>query len=386
MVNCFNKFLFLQMFLIVGDILKKDLDGFGNDVDRWVIKEFLELMEKKGYIHIEDLDGFRNDVDRWNNSKFSNLSSQIFVIISRGAHIKYTKEILEKFPNLKYILLAQIGNDNVDLEYCKQKGIEVKNFVSQKSIYSVAEQTVASLIWGIRQVYFNRDKLRQGVLRIRKDEGRIGKNNEIWERSLWKNLDEDIVIWIMGFGRIGQKVADLLSVFPCKMIAYDVLFENIGKDEGRIWKDKIDEKTYIFPKFFQISETLQKLINKGKLEITWDLKYFLKKADYISVHIPWFKENLGLLDYENLKKVSWVVNMARAGIVVEEDILKLLDEWKMEFYVSDVVEWEPYIEKINQKLINHPKVFVTTHIGANTIQVQEDILGLILEFLKWQNF
>jgi len=54
--------------------------------------------------------------------------------------------------------------------------------------------------------------------------------------------------------------------------------------------------------------------------------------------------------------------MSRAGIVVEEDVLKLLDENKLEFYVSDVVQGEPYIEKINKKLINHPKVFITPHI------------------------
>jgi len=65
---------------------------------------------------------------------------------------------------------------------------------------------------------------------------------------------------------------------------------------------------------------------------------------------------------------------------MEEDVLKLLDENKLEFYVSDVVEWEPYIEKINEKLINHPKVFITPHIWANTVQVQTDIMREFLDY------
>ena len=334
------------MFLIVGEILKNNLEWWRNDMDRWIVKEFWELMEKKGYIHIEDLERFRNDINGRSNSKFLDLNSQISVIISRGAHIKYTKEFLEKFSNLKYILLAQIGNDNVDLEYCKQKGIEVKNFVSQKSIYSVAEQTISGLIWGIRQIYST------------------GCNLKNWNYSrnpIWKNL-ENFTIWIMGCGRIWQKVIEFLKVFSCKVITYDIVF----------WFEKKEDWLI----------NLEKKLNSRWIKTYSDLDSFLNDSDYISVHIPWFSENLRLLDYEKLKKISWVVNMARAGIVVEEDVLKLLDEWKMEFYVSDVVEWEPYIEKINQKLINHPKVFVTPHIGANTIQVQEDILGLILEFLK----
>jgi len=54
--------------------------------------------------------------------------------------------------------------------------------------------------------------------------------------------------------------------------------------------------------------------------------------------------------------------MARPKIVVENDVIKLLDEGQMDFYIADVVENEPYLEKINKKLLHHPKVFITPHI------------------------
>jgi phosphoglycerate dehydrogenase-like enzyme len=63
------------------------------------------------------------------------------------------------------------------------------------------------------------------------------------------------------------------------------------------------------------------------------------------VHIPGIKENLGLLNYSKLQNIGWVVNLSRAGIVEEKDILKLLDEWKMEFYATDVVVWELTLKK-----------------------------------------
>ena len=330
------------MFLLVGEILDQWKIKNRNWKENKIIKKFWDLMKKEGYIKINKLTDLNNKL-----SDNSLNNSQISYIISRWAHFKYTKKVLDQFPNLKNIFLFQIGNDNVDLEYCKQRWIKVVNFISQKSIYSVAEQTIASLIWWIRKIFTTWCNLK----------------NWIYSRQpIWKNL-ENITIWVMGCGRIWQKVIDLLQIFPCKIITYDIVF----------WFDKKEEWLI----------NLEKDLTEKWIEITSDLDYFLQKSNYISVHIPWFDENLGLLNYSRLQNIDWVVNMARAGIVVEEDVLKLLDENKLEFYVSDVIIWEPYVEKINQKLINHSRVFITPHIGANTIQVQEDIILQFLNYFKW---
>ena len=122
------------MFLIVWEFIG-DLEINGDLGDnKWknIIKEFWELMKEKGYIHVKNLTDLTN---------LTNIS----VVISRGAHLKYTKEVLEKFPNLEKILLAQIGNDNVDLEYCKQKGIEVKNLFHKKAFIQLLNKQL--LVW-----------------------------------------------------------------------------------------------------------------------------------------------------------------------------------------------------------------------------------------------
>jgi len=335
------------MFLIVGEIIKNEVrwekqmnsdeknqfsDNSMNNFQ--VFQKFWELMEKEGYLMSND---------EWLIVD-ERVRAKVEYIISRWAHFKYTKEVLEQFPNLKKIFLFQIWNDNVDLDYCKQRWIEVVNFISQKSVYSVAEQTIASLIWWIRQIFTTWCNL---------------KKENYSRQPTWRNL-EDVTIWVMGCGRIWQKVIDLLQVFPCKIITYDIVF---GFDKKEDWL-----------------VNLEKTLAKKGVEVTDNLDHFLQRSNYISVHIPWFEENLWLLNYSKLQNVDWVVNMSRAGIVVEEDVLKLLDENKLEFYVSDVVQGEPYIEKINKKLINHPKVFITPHIWANTMQVQEDIIRKFLEY------
>lgn len=345
------------MFLIVGEIIG-DL-GIKGDFEDIINKEkqinnqspksyqnlpisqkFWELMEKEGYIYVENWDGFLYRIGMNKND--------VEYIISRWAHFKYTKEVLDQFPNLKKIFLFQIWNDNVNLDYCKEKWIEVINFISEKSIYSVAEQTITSLIWWIRQVFTTGCNL---------------KNWNYSRQPIWKNL-EDITIWVMWCGRIWQKVIDLLQVFPCKIITYDIVFGFNKKEDWLV--------------------NLEKNLTEKWVKLTGDLDEFLQKSNYISVHIPGFDENLWLLNYSKLQNIDWIVNMARAGIVVEEDILKLLDKEKLEFYISDVVIWEPYINKINKKLINHPKVFITPHIWANTIQVQENIIEKFLDFFTNQ--
>jgi len=325
------------MFLIVWEILGLNGEWWRKDVYEWDIRrKFFKLIKREWYVHLKSL-SFLYD----NNTQID--FTKIDTIISRWAHFRYDANLLSKFPNLKRIYLLQIWNDNVDLDYCREKWIEVKNFVSQKSVYSVAELTVWSLIMWVRQAFNLWCSLK----------------NWVYTRSpLWKNL-EWITIWVMWFGRIGQKVVELLQIFPCKIIAYDVL--------------------YTLTKSFPISSTLEKLLNNGRLELTWDLDYFLRKSDYITIHIPWTKENRWILNYDKLKYVRWVVNMSRAWVVKEEDILKLLNEWKLEFYVTDVVEGEPDISKIRKELINHERVFITPHIGANTLQVQYDILKMLVE-------
>lgn len=287
------------------------------------------------YIKVENLNDLEEKID----------FKDITWIISRWAHFKYDKNFLSKFPNLKKLYLLQIWNDNVDFDYCDKNWIEVKNFISQKSIYSVAELTLWGLILWIRQWFYLWNRLK----------------NWIYTRlPLWVNF-EGITIWVMWCWRIGQKVIELLENFPCKIITYDIIFWQNTKERSII--------------------NLKNRLKNKWIEFTDNLNYFLEKSDYITIHVPWIKSNIWLLDYNKLKFVRWIVNMSRPCVVNENDVLRLLDEWNLEFYVSDVICNEPYVDKMNKRLISHEKVFITPHIWANTYQVQDDIIDKLIDEL-----
>ena len=269
------------------------------------------------------------------------VKSNVKIIVSRGAHFFYDEKIFQQFPNLKYLFLAQIWTDNVDFEAAQRHWVVVKNFVSPLTVDSVAELAVGMLILGIKQAFYL---------------GNLLKNWTYTRQVLGRNM-ANVKIGLLGFGRIWQKIRDLLKLFGAQIVVYDVVFEK--------WNDN----------------KVKDLEGKFNIKVAKSLEQFLQQAEYISVQVPgqW---NEKLLDYEKLKNIKWLVNVARPYVVVENDVLKLLDEDKLQFYATDVLEWEPDIRKINKKLLQHPKVFATPHIGANTEEVQQDLVRQIAEEIK----
>ena len=305
------------MFLVVGDILFTD--------------DLLKFLNEKGYIHILSFD----DLKQINIEK-------IKYIISRGAHFKYNKDLLEKFSNLESIFLFQIWVNNVDIDYCLNRWIEVKNFVSNKSVYAVAELTISSLIMWVRQALTLGCKLK----------------NWNYQRNPLGFTLENKKIWVMWVWRIGSKVVDFLKKFPVNIGVYDIIFKDKRFDD------------------------LKNKFKQDWVQVFSNLDEFLKYSDYITIHIPGTETNKNLLWYNQLRNVKWVVNMSRAWLIKENDILKLINEWKLDFYVSDVVDWEPYFEKINKNLLKNDRVFILPHIWANTYEVQFDIINSFLNYVK----
>lgn len=266
--------------------------------------------------------------------------NSIIWIVSRGAHFRYDKYFLEKLPKLKYLCLFQIWLDNVDLVYCKKRWIIVKNFVSEKSIDAVAQLTIASLILWLRYGFS------------------LGCNlkNWIYKRQPLGYSLENLKIWIVGFWRIWKKVYEYLKLFSVDIGVYDIMIEKIKKNfksNSIKWFDSLDK--------------------------------IFKRADVITLHIPWGKENNNLIWYDLLKNIKWLINMSRACIVNEEDIEKVLKENDKFFYISDVICGEPNVWDINKELVLENNVFVYPHIGANTIQVQNDIFNKFVNWFKKEN-
>lgn len=266
-------------------------------------------------------------------------------IILRG-RTKITKDILDNANKLKLIVRAGVGLDNIDINYAKFKGIEVRN-TPLAPVYSVAELTICLILNLLRGVI-------KGNLKLK--EGKWIKKELIGYQLFGKTIG------IVGFGRIGYEVGKRLKSFGCKIIAYDV-------DPSR--------------------EKFSKEINA---EFTLDFDYVLKNSDIITIHVPLIPSTYKMFSKETMKKMkkgSYLINTSRGEVIDEASLLELLEEKHIAGAALDVFESEPPVSEIERKLINKENVVCTPHIGAQTYEAMEleakEVIEIIEEFFKMKN-
>jgi D-3-phosphoglycerate dehydrogenase len=114
------------------------------------------------------------------------------------------------------------------------------------------------------------------------------------------------------------------------------------------------------------------------------MEELLSKSDFISLHIPYTKEQgplIGPKELEKMKDGVFIVNCARGGVLDEAALLAALDSGKVAAAALDVYEQEP---SKNERLYTHDKVCLTPHIGASTKEAQERIGKEIVEIIRNQ--
>ncbi len=248
---------------------------------------------------------------------------------------KLKREILEFAENLKVIVRAGIGLDNVDLNYAKEKNIKVFNTPSATSI-TVAEYTLGLILSAARNI----------------PQAYMSMKQHKWEKKLFTGTElYGKVAGVIGFGRIGREVARRENVFGMKVIFYD------------IYEIKCD-------------------IPAEQVE----LDTLLKEADYISLHLPLTDKTKGLIGKRELsmmKDDAVLVNVSRGGIVDEKALLEVLNSGKLRAVVLDVFEVEP---PTNFELLDHPKVIPLPHLGASAKEGQEraglEVVRILKEFFS----
>ncbi|APC81830.1 D-2-hydroxyacid dehydrogenase [Clostridium botulinum] len=258
-------------------------------------------------------------------------------IIIRSA-TKVDKEIIDAGikGNLKLVVRAGVGLDNVDLEYAKEKGVKVFNTPKASSV-SVAELTLGHMLCISRFINTANVTMLQG-----KWEKKKYKGTEIYGKTLG----------LIGFGRIAREVAKRANALGMNVIYYDIA----GKCEE-------------YEEFKCCT-----------------LDYLLNNSDFISVHIPLNKDRGALLKEEEFNKMKdgvYIINCARGGVIEEEALLKALNSGKVTAAALDVFENEP---KPKKELINHERVSITPHIGASTKEAQmrigEEIVDILDNFFN----
>lgn len=245
-------------------------------------------------------------------------------IIVRSA-TKVTKEVIDAGTRLKVIARGGVGLDNIDVEYAKMKGIKVLNTPKASSI-SVAELTIAHLMSLGRFLPMSN----------------IAMRNKQWPKKEYSKGIEVTgkTLGIIGLGNIGTEVAKRALGLMMKVVAHDP--------------------------FVTKTDLNVKLVPKDEL---------LQVSDYITLHVPYDKKRGPIItkaEFDKMKKGVILVNCARGGVVVEKDLLDALNSHKVAYAGMDVFEHEPPTPE-EFDLINHPRVSVSPHIGASTLEAQDRV-------------
>ena len=267
--------------------------------------------------------------------------NKIVVLLVRSATTA-RKELIDACPSLKIIGRGGVGMDNIDVEYAREKGLSVINTPASSSS-SVAELVFGHLFGGVRFLFdANRNMPLEGESNFKGLKKDYAKGIELRGKTLG----------IIGFGRIGQEVAKIALGIGMQVKATDKYI------------DKVDIPVKLFN-----GESIKVIIE------TLEFSEVIKTSDFITLHVPAQKNYvIGKKEIQMMKDGSAIVNAARGGVVDELALINALDDGKLAFACLDTFENEP---KPEIKLLMHPKISLTPHIGAATLEAQ-DRIGLEL--------
>lgn len=259
------------------------------------------------------------------------------VILVRSA-TKVKQDLIDNCPGLKIIGRGGVGMDNIDVDYARKQGIHVINTPASSS-ESVAELVFAHLFTGVR---FLHDSNRNMPL-----EGDTNFNN--LKKAYANGIElKGKTIGIIGFGRIGQAVAKMALGLGMKVIASD---KYVGEAVIRV--------DFYNGQFINVDIK------------TEPMEELLKHSDFITLHVPAQDGYvIGRDELKLMKEDVGIVNAARGGVIDEVALIEALDEDRILFAGLDVFENEPTPE---MKILMHPKISLTPHIGAATMEAQDRI-------------
>lgn len=284
--------------------------------------------------------GFEIITQKVAQEQLSNVINEqnIEVLLVRSA-TKVRKELIDSCPGLKMIGRGGVGMDNIDVEYAKNIGIEVINTPAASSS-SVAELVFAHLFSMVRFLHqSNREMPLSGDHKFKDLKKAFAKGQELRGKTLG----------IIGFGRIGQEVAQRAIGLGMRVVAHD----------------KFVKETTIPLSFFD-GQSLDFKIT------TSSLKDLLSSSDFVSLHIPKVgdKAVIGSSEFSQMKEGAGIINAARGGVIDENALIEALKSGHISAAGLDVFENEP---QPSIELLMQDNISLTPHIGAATLEAQDRI-------------
>jgi len=315
---------------------------------------------EKAYFEHNNLDNFEIKFlkESLNEETVNNLSEEDLentVAISVFITSEITKEVIDRFKNLRVITTRSTGYDHIDLTACRDKNIALIN-VEKYGNTSVAQFTFTLILSLVRQLFPAVDAIKSGTC--------------IQPGYTGRNLNT-LVIGVIGTGAIGAGVCSIAHGFGMKIIAYDP-------------------------------------VPKKELEQKYNVEYvefdeLLKNSDIVSLHLPYNKENYHMMASNQFKKMkdnSYLINVSRGELVNLEDLLKFIKNGKFKGAGLDVVacldtncmdevqktERSSLLcleeSKVVRELNTFPNVIITPHIAYDTQESIDYILEITFEGLK----
>jgi lactate dehydrogenase-like 2-hydroxyacid dehydrogenase len=253
--------------------------------------------------------------------------------------------VMDSCPALKLICIAATGTNNVDLQYAKNKGIQVKN-VTGYSTESVVQVTFSLLFYLLNHTRYYDEYTKSG---------------KYFSSPVFTHFEKNFTelsgkhFGIIGLGTIGKRVAEAASGFGAKVSYYSTTGRNLANPYPHL-----------------------------------ALNELLSASDIISVHCPLTPETRNLLGYNQLKmmkKKALLLNTGRGGIVNEADLARALDEGLIAGAGLDVTEHEPPQPENPLFAIQHPEqLVITPHLAwasnESRERLIEGIINNINEFLS----
>lgn len=235
---------------------------------------------------------------------------------------------------LKLVIRGGVGVDNIDVKYAEENGIAVRN-TPKASSSSVAELTLMHMLMIAR---FG-------------NAAAVTMTNGEWNKKKYEGIElGGKTLGLVGMGRIAREIAKRAHALGMKIIYTDILGE----------MSDLPEYTFM------------------------SMEDVLKNADFLSLHIPKPADKpclIGKDEIAMMKDGVYLINAARGGLIDEDALVEAIDNGKVSAAALDVFAEEP---TKNEKVLNHPRVSTTPHIGAATKEAQErigeEIVGIITDF------
>ncbi len=282
------------------------------------------------------------EVTAYNNTLYDDIAERVKdadIIVANKSPLN--EKTLKDAPNVKLICEFATGYDNVDVNYCKSRGIGVCN-VRNYSTEMVAQHTFAMALFLCEKLRHYDDYVKSGKYAAQErfsnfDIPFYELNGKTWG--------------IIGMGNIGRKVAEIAKAFGCRVIFYSVTGNSTVTDYERV-----------------------------------DFDTVLSESDFLSIHCPLSDLTRNLLDesaISKMKKTAYLINVARGPIVNEEALYDALLNDRIAGAGLDVLTKEPIAkDSLLQRIQDSGRLIITPHLAWASVEARERCVQMNYDNIK----